>query len=154
MIAEFVKKRTAQGVAVFDVAADGARDALASFLENQQLFASAKLAVLENAFEGDASSLAALGKLIAPYAGDPAVHILLSEADKPVKALAFLLKKPVYVQEFKRQTGAPFEQFILAEAKRNDLALDAAAVRHLAAVFAGDSWGLATELQKLAAFGP
>ena len=152
-IAEFVKKRTAQGVAVFDCMTDAAHDTLASFLENRQLFASAKLAILENAFEGDAASLAELGKLIAPYAEDPAVHVLLSEADKPVKALAFLLKKPVYAQEFKRQTGATFENFILAEAKRNDLVLDAAVVRHLAAVFAGDSWSLATELQKLAAFG-
>jgi DNA polymerase III delta subunit len=150
-LAEFVKKRSAQGVAVFDLTADDVRDELATFLENQELFASAKLAILENAFLGDA---AALAKLIAPYAKHPTVNILLSEADKPVKVLAFLLKAPVYAQEFKDQTGVLLEKFAITEAKRHGLVLDPAAARHLAGVFAKDSWGLATEIEKLAAFAP
>ena len=61
------------------------------------------------------------------------------------------MKKPVIFQEFKNLAGAFFERFAADEAKKNGFVLDAAAARHLAAVFAGDSWGLSTEIQKLAA---
>ncbi len=150
-IVEFLKKRSAQGIGVFDLAISESFGEFIAFLENQSLFENAKLAVLENAFEADPAQLA---KSIAPYAENKMTTILLAEREKPVKALAFLTKKPVLCQEFKGLTGELFERFALMEAKRIGVALDAAAARHLAAVFAGNAWGLATELEKLAAFAP
>jgi DNA polymerase III delta subunit len=149
--AEFLKKRSEQGIGVFDLTEDGALAKFEEFLENQSLFESAKFAVLENAFEIPAAQLA---KVIQPFAERKTTAILISERDKPVKALAFLTKKPVMFQEFKNLTGVFFERFALDVAKKNGVALDAAAMSHLAAVYAGDSWGLATELAKLAAFKP
>ena len=64
------------------------------------------------------------------------------------------MKKPVLFQEFKNLTGEFLEHFAVLEAKKNGISLDPAAARYLAAVFAGDSWGLATEIQKLAALAP
>ena len=49
--AEFLKKRSEQGIGLFDLAEEDAFPKLEEFLENQQLFESAKFAVLENAFE-------------------------------------------------------------------------------------------------------
>jgi DNA polymerase III delta subunit len=151
LIAEFLKKRSEQGIGLFDLAEDGAPEKLEEFLENQQLFESAKFAILLNAFE---TSPAQLAKIVKPFAESKATTILISEKDKPVKALAFLTKKPVVFQEFKNLTGAFLEYFVTGEGKKNGVAFDTAAARHLAAVFAGDSWGLSMEIQKLAAFAP
>ena len=151
LTAEFLKKRSAQGIGTFDLMEAGAFENLEEFLENQSLFEPAKFAVLENAFEADAGALA---KAIHPFLESKTVTVLISEREKPVKALAFLVKKPVIFQEFKKLAGEFFARFVSDEAKRNGLALDAAAARHLAAVYAGDAWSLATEVQKLAALKP
>jgi DNA polymerase III delta subunit len=151
LIAEFLKKRSEQGVGFFDLLEDGGVSNLTEFLENQQLFASAKFAALDNAFEIESAQLA---KIIQPFAESKMTTILISEKGKPVKELAFLLKKPIIFQEFKNLTGAFFERFALDEAKKNGCALDVATARHLAAVFAGNSWGLSTEIQKLSALKP
>lgn len=151
LAAEFLKKRSEQGVGSFDLAESEGLAELHEFLGNQQLFGSAKFVTVHNAFEVDPAQLA---KIVRPFADSKTETILISEKGKPVKELAFLLKKPVIVQEFKNLSGALLERFVLDEAKKNGLALDAAAARHLAAVFAGDSWGLSTEIQKLAVFAP
>jgi len=151
LIAEFSKKRSEQGVDFFDLAEDGALEKLEEFLENQQLFVNAKFAVISGAFEADPAILA---KMIRPHAESKTTTVLISEKGKPAKGLAFLMKAPVILQEFKNLTGALFERFAMDEAKKNGVAFDVAGVRHLTAVFAGDPWGLATEIEKLAAFKP
>ncbi len=147
LTAEFLKKRSEQGIGVFDLAGESAFANLEEFLENQQLFESAKFAILENAFEVEPARFA---KTIQPFVESKTTTLFLSEREKPVKALAFLLKKPVLFQEFKNLAGDFFERFAVLEAKKNGVAFDPAALRYLAAVFAGDSWSLATEIQKLA----
>jgi DNA polymerase III delta subunit len=146
LAAEFSKKRSAQGIGVFDLAEESGLVNLAEFLENQSLFEPAKFALLVNAFEVDAEALA---KTIRPFLDRPMVTVLISEREKPAKALAFITKKPAIVQEFKNLPADLFARFALEEAKKNGLALDAPAARHLAAAYEGDSWGLATEMQKL-----
>lgn len=147
LTAEFLKKRSEQGIGVFDLAEESAFANLEEFLENQQLFESAKFGILENAFEVEPARLA---KTIQPFVESKTTTLFLSEREKPVKASAFLLKKPVLFQEFKNLTGDFFERFAVLEAKKNGVVFDPAALRYLAAVFAGDSWSLATEIQKLA----
>lgn len=115
LIAEFLKKRSEQGIGVFDLAEGGALAEFEEFLENQQLFESAKFAVLENAFEVKPDQLA---KILKPFMERKATTILISEKDKPVKALAFLTKKPVVFQEFKNLTDAFLEHFVVEEGKR------------------------------------
>jgi len=148
---EFLKKRSEQGIRIFDLAEDEAFENFGEFLGNQQLFESAKFAILENAFEIEPARLA---KTILPFTESKTATVLLSEREKPAKALAFLLKKPVLFQEFKDLAAESLERFAVLEAKKNDVSLDATAARYLAAVFAGDSWGLVTEIQKLAPLAP
>ena len=148
LIAEFSAKRSAQGIGVFDLAEENGFADLAEFLENQSLFEPRKFALLENAFESDADVLA---KTIRPFLESETVTVLISEREKSVKALAFIMKKPAIVQEFKNLAPDLLARFALDEAKRNGLALEAPAARHLAAAFAADSWGLAMEIQKLSA---
>jgi DNA polymerase III delta subunit len=77
---------------------------------------------------------------------------LLSERDKPVKALGFLIEKPSLSQKFENLEGAELLAFTNEQAKKFDLKLGTTAAQFLATVYAGNSWALVTELEKLSAF--
>ncbi len=149
IVAEFAKKRSRLGIGSFDLAITEDIEHLKEFLKNQSIFETAKCAVIENAFEVDVKILK---PLLEPLAAEKNITVLISVKDKPVKALAFLLEKPVLSQKFENLLGAEWTAFIKDEAKKNDMALSPSAAEFLGNVYAGDTWGLATELQKLAGF--
>ena len=146
IIAEFFKKRSEIGLGVFDLEEKAAPENLGDFLKTQSIFEKAKLAVLENAFELDAPKLA---KILKPFVEEKNITILMAEKDKPVKALAFLLDKPVISQKFESLVGAEWLAFINSEVKKNDAKLTDSAAQFLGTVYEGNAWGLVTELQKL-----
>lgn len=147
VIAEFVKKRGDLELATFDLEEKTSYETLADFLRTQSLFESAKLAVLENAFELPAPQLS---KLLKPFLNEKNTTVLIVEKDKPVKALAFLIDKPSISQKFEALMGAEWVDFVNAVAKGKGAKLSAPAARFLANVYQGNSWGLVTELEKLA----
>ena len=149
IVAEFRKKRSDLGLGVFDALSKEWQDELKSFSRSQSLFETGKLAMLENAFELEAPKLA---KVLKPFLEIKSVTLLLSERDKPVKALAFLLDKPAISQKFENLTGAEWLKWITMEAKKNGVTLAPAAAQFLGDVYTGNTWGLATELAKLSSF--
>jgi DNA polymerase III delta subunit len=150
IIAEFGKKHSGLGLAVFDLEEEeGSPDKFVEFARNQSIFESAKLAVLENAFEMEAEKLA---KFLKPLVAEKTTTILLCESGKPLKALAFLLEKPSLSQKFENLEGAGWMSFINGEAKKCGVKLAAAAAQFLGMVYQGSSWALVTELQKLSSF--
>jgi DNA polymerase III delta subunit len=149
LLAQFTKKRSDLGLMSFDLASVGWRDAFQEFTRSQSLFETAKLALFENAFEVEAKELS---KLLKPFVENKSITILLAERDKPVVALKFLLEKPTIAQHFENLAGAEWLSFIAQEAKQREIALTASAVRQLGAVYQGNSWALATELQKLTGY--
>jgi len=151
IIAEFEKKYSNVSVGVFDLEVDGAHDRLTEFVRGQSIFEPAKLAVLENAFELDAKALV---KLIEPTLAAKDTTILLCEREKPVKALAFLLEKPALTQKFETLEGPELVAFIMSEGKKLGLTLSPSAAQFLGLVYAGNSWALIMELQKLSALVP
>ncbi|TSC81689.1 MAG: hypothetical protein G01um101420_886 [Parcubacteria group bacterium Gr01-1014_20] len=78
------------------------------------------------------------------------ITVLISEKDKPVKALDFLRKKPVLAQEFEFLEGAEWDSFILREVKRLGVKITPTALRFLASVYQKNTWSLVTELEKMA----
>lgn len=169
LIAEFQKKHSNLGLGFFDFESgrhserseesspqkgSPGRLGMTSFQEfarNQSIFETAKLAVIENAFEVEVKTLA---KLLQPFLKGKSISVLLSEHDKPVKAVSFLIEKPAIFQKFEHLEGAAWGQFIVSEAKKIGLAFASDAVQFLASVYQGDSWALMTEIQKLAALKP
>jgi DNA polymerase III delta subunit len=150
-IAEFIKKRSESGVAVFDFAEKEAVGRFEEFIANQSLFEPAKFVAIENAFEVEAKQLA---KLLKPLAEHKLVTVLLSEREKPVKALGFLIEPPSLFQKFEQLEGPSWVVFLVAHAKTLGLTLGASAAQFLAAVYQGNTWGLVTELQKLSSWPP
>lgn len=149
LIAEFEKKHSGLGMAFFDLSVHGALDTLLEFARGQSIFESAKLAVLENAFEAEPGALA---KALKPLAVGKGTTVLLSERAKPVKALAFLMEKPSICRQFENLEGMAWAAFIKSEATKAGARLTDAAATFLGMVYQGNSWALVTELQKLATF--
>jgi DNA polymerase III delta subunit len=151
IITEFTKKRSGLGIGTFDLEGKDPLEPLWDFLRTQSIFESAKLAVLENAFELEAPKLA---KLLKPFIEEKNITILIAEKDKPVKALAFLLEKPTISQKFEQLEGVEWQNFIQAEAKKQGVKLTAAAAQFLGTVYAGNTWALMTEIAKLNGYAP
>ena len=147
-LAEFEKKYSAAAIGYFDMEADGAPAKLAEFAANQSIFETAKLAVVENAFELEADKLA---KLLKPLVDLKGTTILISVREKPVKALAFLLEKPVITHLFEALAGSEMVAFLAEQAKRFGITLAPATAQFLATIYAGNSWAAVTELEKLSA---
>ncbi len=166
IIGEFKKKYSDLGLSSFDLAVPEALVELQEFLRGQSIFENKKLAVIENLFPARKSSmgegeqeaektpkgLSEAIALIKKYSETKNITILISEPKKPIKAYAFLLKTPVLAQEFEVLTGIVWDAFIKTEAKRQGVTLGAQSARFLAQVFEGNSWGLATELQRLTSY--
>jgi DNA polymerase III delta subunit len=168
IVAEFKKKHSNLGLGVFDLAAGATADDVEEFLRSQSIFETKKLAVVEGLFparrgeeesgerraesgEEEKKDGKGIAEILKTYLETPNVTILISETKKPVKAFGFLLKPPVLAQEFAALAGPTWEAFVKSEAKKLGVILASAATRFLAGVYQGNSWGLATELQKLAA---
>lgn len=149
IIAEFTKKRSALGIDFFDFEEKASVERFNEFAKTQSIFETAKLAVLENAFELEAPKLA---KLLKPFIALKDITILIAEKDKPVKALAFLLEKPTISQKFEQLAGVELASFVKSEAKRRGVNLADTAIHFLATIYAGNTWALVTEIEKLAGF--
>jgi DNA polymerase III delta subunit len=123
-------------------------DGMARFEESakgRSLFEVKKLILLENAFEIEPKKLL---PLLAIFIDSKDSGLLISEEKKPVKALGMLLKKPVVVEGLEELKGVEWNKFVNAEAKRLEVRIDTTALNFLADAYAGNSWGLITELEK------
>jgi DNA polymerase III delta subunit len=166
---EFIKKYSAIGAASFDMEMKDSFDDLSSFLRNQSMFEPKKLAVVENLIPSRAASsvddadddissspksddIKKLTALLKFCLSVPNLTILICLKKKPTKTFTFLLKDPVIVQEFEALAGPAFLSFAKAEAKRNNVVISPSALSFLAKVYDGNTWALATEIQKIGSF--
>ena len=166
ILAEFQKKRSDLGIGMFSFG-EGSLPAgrqapggdlsvfekFREFLVSQSLFQSAKMAVLEDSFQVSGDRLKELKKVLLEILENKNITVLISEKDKPVKAMDFLLKEPVVNQKFEFLKGKEWENFILREAKRVEVKITEGALRFLAGVYQSSTWGLVTELEKIQHLG-
>jgi len=163
IVAEFQKKRSDLGLMAFDFLNEGelpdGGERFKEFLANQSLFQTAKMAVVSGLFETIDSSFTKTpaGKdfinILKGVLENKNITVLISEKDKPVRALDFLLKKPVVVQEFEVLRGKEWEGFMRTEIKKREINISPDGARFLAQVYEGDTWRLITELDKIQFLG-
>jgi DNA polymerase III delta subunit len=147
---EFEKKYSAFGMAAFDFGEEGEYDRFTEFLESQSMFAAKKLALVEHPFEDPPRELAEVFRFSME---NPGLVLLLVSDAKPPKQFSFLAgpkSAELLPEEFEYLSGAEWEKFIRTEAARRELVLASAALKLLAAAYLKDTWGLVTELDKLA----
>lgn len=134
---------------IFDMEDKDAIYDFKDFITNQPIFDISKSAIIENLYSADPILIS---KLLKSIAENKNIGVLISEQKAPTKNLNFLTKAPVNFFEFKKLAPKNFIDFIKKEADSMDISIDDEAIRFLSDVYKGDSWGLHTELQKLASF--
>lgn len=135
----------------FDLSEDGGFEEFKNFTRSQSIFEIKKIVFLENALEIESPD--ELIKELKLFLENKNTTIVLSERGKPTKIFALLLEKPALAQEFRQLEGKDWEKFIRDSAKKFAVNLDPGALGFLASAYAGSSWGLVTEIQKLSSLG-
>jgi len=143
----FRKKYSNLGLGSFDLAENGSLGKLREFARSQSIFELRKLALVENAFEGESGGAARLFKELIRESKTTAI---ISGAKKPEDGFEFLLEKPVLNQRFDFLSGAEWLSYVKLLAKEARVELSPSAAELLAGVYRGNTWGLTTEFQKIA----
>src|SRR3989344_3026139 len=148
---EFLKKYSNLSVGNFDLSEKDMFSEFKNFIRSQSIFETKKIAFIENAFETEEED-DLVGELTS-LLDNKNTTVVISEKSKPLKAFSFLLEKPVIAQEFKNLEGKEWERFILETSKQRGIELAVPALGFLARNYAGNSWGLVTEIEKLSSLG-
>ncbi|MEK7608558.1 MAG: hypothetical protein AAB495_03180 [Patescibacteria group bacterium] len=143
---EFSRKYPAAPIERFDGEEEGEVERLREFLRGQSLFALEKMAVLSDGF-AFAKELKKI--LISVQEGKKSV-VLITSKDGAPKSMSFLEEEPTLFKEFSHLAGQAWVAFIKKTAAEERVQIDPGAVRLLSRAYEKDSWGLVTELRKLA----
>lgn len=147
----FREKNTSFSEKYSDFAIDGNFPEFEDFLLQQSMFSFKKLAVVNNPFELGKDESSKFKEILKSNKDTPETFIILSSNEEPAKEFEFLLDLPKNnVLEFGALEGAKMEHYMNLEAKNLGISLTPKAVSLLAKIFRGNTWGLVTELQKLA----
>ncbi len=149
LLRDLKKKYPELTVEKFDLSSSEGEAGFANFAKGQSLFSGKRLAVLEGTYEADAKRIK---EITEPLAERKDIALLISEKDKPVKALVFLTELPA-AEKFEHLAGAEWLSFARKLAAEEDAEMSPAALRLLAGLYEKNSFGLATELKKLASLG-
>lgn len=117
------------------------------FASSQSLFGDKKLAVVSDLFAADLAKDEI--KFIKSLTDKENITALFSEEKKPLKTFSFLLKTK-WMEEFDILTDKKLFDFIVIETRRREISLTSVQLRELANIYIGDTWGLITELDKIA----
>lgn len=120
---------------------------LRNFLVNRSMFEDRKLAILDNLYEAEDDKN--LKEYLKNELDSKESVLLITAEKKPPVKFKFLIEAPVQVQEFATLSDARLNNFINKEAARLGLELSAETVKAIKDLFAGDTWGIITELEKL-----
>lgn len=170
IIEEFEKKNPAASIQKFDLggmkSVNGSGEEflkLKEFTRSQSMFASKKLAVIENVWTSesrtrgkkeekeskDTKSIKELKKILEMVMDSKELSFLVLEEKLPLTAFKFLLEEPVHVEEFEELTGQKLKKFAEKEAERLGLQLSREASDFLIGYYGSNTWGLMTEFGKL-----
>jgi len=124
------------------------------FIRNRSIFATPKMAVLDN-FDfktARASDLKDLKRILSASLEEKDPVIMLSSLSSPPTAFGFLLKKPTESEKFGILDKEKLAVFIKKEALERGLEISGRDLKLVAEAFKTDTWAIATELDKLALF--
>jgi hypothetical protein len=149
LLAQFLAKYPGVGIRRVDGDDENAAARTAELLGSASLFSPRILVVLSDALALPAGELARLADRTSR--SETQHLILVADADKLTKPYARLQQDDVIQEPFPVLAGADWAQFLAREAAARGIALTKQHVQQLAYAFPGDSWGVATELDVLAA---
>ncbi|MBI2012868.1 MAG: hypothetical protein HYS88_00210 [Candidatus Colwellbacteria bacterium] len=119
------------------------------FASNQSIFNPVRLAVLDGFAKLPASNLKELKAILKTNHKNEDLIIVLNSTNKPIGFTA-LSKTPTKVQDFPALKGAEITAFIKKTSKDFGLTLDSQTTKTLIRTFGSSTWGIATELERMA----
>lgn len=149
IIQAFQKKYSSLAVERFHMDEDDSMARLKAFTANQSLFDKAKLAAIKSPEEAPKEFPA----FLKTFAEDRALTMLISADKKLAKEFEFLTGKPSLSEEFPKPEPSALASFIKKEAARQGAKISVELLEALATTFQSDTWGIATEIQKIALGG-
>ncbi len=144
IVKQYQLKHSHLSVDRFDLSEDDEGMCFKDFVSAVSLFDSFKLAVVNSPLQSE------LKELFKKNLTSKELILLLISESKPNKEFDFLLKKPVIFQEFSPLEGKEWQEFVDLEIKKRDLKLRPEILSSIINEYAGNCWGLVTELEKLA----
>lgn len=151
IMAEYKGKHSSFSVESFNLEEAAGLDKLKDFTKAQSLFDKVKLGIINNGSFLEGAPQKEYIALLKENAESKEPTLVILENKKLTKDFNFLfdLNKPNLLQEFENLSGGKLKVFLRKEAKKKSLALDWESENLLMQVYAGDTWGLVTELEKL-----
>lgn len=148
IVAEYEKKHSRLTVDRFDLEEEGAKENLAEFLASTSLFEPTKLAVVSGLETADKK----FGDSLKLCLEDKNTTLVIVADKKLGKDFAWLQKAKL-AQEFENLEGSQYFTWAEKQGEKFGTKLPSATLRALTEAFAGDSWGLVTELEKISLGG-
>lgn len=150
IIEDYKKKHFAFALEKLDLENKEDWTRLKDFVKAQSLFASLKLGIIENYRELEKGEQKELLNLLKENLSAKEPILIILEDKSPTKDFKFLLEKPALSQDFEVFTSQKMSLFIQMEAKKRGLILDTESQELLTQIYSSNTWGLMTELDKLA----
>ena len=147
---EYQKKHSSLSVRVLEREDEGAASQLNNLIGRQTLFGGKTFVVIKDFFPVPEKEVKEVKKALEAALNSENETFILTVSEAPAKAFSFLLQKPAIAQEFPELSGSKMETFIKQEATRLGAHLSPQILRDLSLAYAGDAWGVVTELGKLA----
>jgi hypothetical protein len=124
------------------------------FLAQPSLFVSSKLLIVRES--RNALDEKAWLKILKSEIDTKTSFVMISDSEKPIKAMSFLLTKPVQSQEFPELSGEKLKSFVLTEAKDQKVSFSEGALNYFLQFLLSSSdksWRAHTELKKISSSG-
>lgn len=150
IIETFRKKQSGLSHERFDLTNEEDFLRFQSFASNRSIFDPVRLAAIDNY---EKASVKELKSILKNYAEAKDLVIVLNSEKKPAATFNIFLKKPSQIQVFPALKEAEIAAFIKESAGTLRLKLDIATVKSIAQTFGSDTWGIATELGRMALAG-
>lgn len=150
IIADYKRGHSSFAAEKFDLGSEGELSRLKDFSGGRSLFDDVKLAIVSGGMSLEGAAEKDFIKLLKDNLNTKEVTFLVGADKKPIKNFRFLLEDPVLREEFENLDSSKFRNFLNQQAKQRNLFFDRGSEDLLLSVYAGDSWGLVTELDKLA----
>ena len=151
IVEAFRKKQSNLSYERFDLSDEEEFFKFQSFAGNRSIFDPVRLAVLDGFDKQSASSagIKELKAILKTHFEAKDLVIVINSDKKPAAPFNAFLKPPTQVQEFPVLTDAEIASFIKKTAKALGFTIDTQTTHALIQTFGGNSWGIATELEKM-----
>jgi len=133
---------------------NGDLDKLEEFVKSNSLFETFRFGVIFGANSLEGKELKKFIEIIKNNSVPKDLTLVVVSDKKPTKDFGILLKPPVVSEEFSELPFSEFKKFIESEAEKRKIKLDRESLDLLAQFYKGDTWGVITELDKLALLDP